>query len=133
MVYRRVEKALQHSYIGRKQKKRNHRSTWIQRINAATREYDMQYSQFIHGLNVTGIELNRKMLSLIAVNEPFSFKSIVDTVRSDSGVAPAKSYPRYGLLQSTVTNDSKPSNKRPLPKWNTAPIRSNLGFQPQMQ
>jgi large subunit ribosomal protein L20 len=125
-----VEKALQHSYVGRKLKKREHRSTWIQRINAGTRQYDMPYGSFIHGLNATGIELNRKMLSQLAMYEPFSFKALVGAVRTEAAV-PVKTYPTYGLLQSTVTNDYRPSTKKQLPAWNQTPIRSNLGFQPK--
>lgn len=132
LAYRRVEKALQHAYTGRKLKKRTHRTTWIQRINAGVRQYDMQYGSFIHGMNVTGIELNRKMLSELAIYEPFTFEAIVDSVRQEAQV-PTKTFPSYGLLQTTVTADIKPTNKRPMPAWNQAPILSNLGFQAKRQ
>jgi large subunit ribosomal protein L20 len=128
LAYRRVEKALQHSYIGRKQKKREHRSTWIQRINAGVRQYDMSYGNFIHGLNQTGIQLNRKMLSQLAIFEPFSFKAIVGTVRAEAKI-PVKTYNTYGLLQSSVAVNFKPSSKKQLPAWNQTPILSNLGWQ----
>lgn len=75
-----VERGLQYAYRDRKQKKRNFRSLWITRINAATREHGMSYSQFMHALNKKGIELNRKVLADLAMNEPQAFKAIVDAV-----------------------------------------------------
>ncbi len=76
-----VEKGLQYAYVGRKQKKRNFRALWIQRINAATREHDMSYSQFMGLLNKKGIELNRKVLADLAMNDSTAFKAIVDAVK----------------------------------------------------
>ncbi len=75
-----VEKGLQYAYRDRKQKKRNFRSLWITRINAAAREHGMSYSQFMHALSKQGIELNRKVLADLAMNEPQAFKAIVDAV-----------------------------------------------------
>ena len=69
----KVEKALQYAYRDRRAKKRNFRSLWIQRINAATRLHDMTYSRFISGLNKAGIELDRKVLADIALKEPANF------------------------------------------------------------
>merc|ERR1711998_300063 len=66
----RVEKALQYQYRDRRQKKRDVRGVWIQRINAAVRDHDMTYSQFIHGLGQANITLNRKMLMELAIYEP---------------------------------------------------------------
>ena len=77
-----VEKAMQYAYIGRKQKKRNFRSLWIQRINAGAREHDMSYSTFMGGISKKGITLNRKVLADLAMNHPDAFKAIVDKVRS---------------------------------------------------
>lgn len=74
----RVEKGLQYAYRDRRNKKRDFRGLWIQRINAAVRQYDMIYSQFVNGLNKAGIELNRKILAELAVNDVDAFKSIVD-------------------------------------------------------
>src|SRR5580693_2865124 len=65
-----VDRSMQHSYIGRKEKKRNFRALWIQRINAACRLHGLTYSRFISGLARAGIELDRKVLSDIAVHEP---------------------------------------------------------------
>lgn len=76
-----VEKGLQYAYIGRKQKKRNFRSLWIQRINAGTRQYGMSYSVFMGKLNASEIELNRKVLADLAMNHPEAFKAVVDKVK----------------------------------------------------
>ena len=75
-----VERGLQYAYRDRKQKKRNFRSLWITRINAAAREHGMSYSKFMHALSQKGIELNRKVLADLAMNEPQAFKAIVDAV-----------------------------------------------------
>lgn len=76
-----VEAAMQYAYSGRKQKKRNFRSLWITRINAGVREYGLSYSQFMHKLNQKGIELNRKVLADLAMNDPEAFKAIVESVK----------------------------------------------------
>ena len=75
-----VEKALQYSYIHRKTKKREIRSLWIQRINAAVRISGLSYSQFMDKLKKAKIELNRKVLADIAMNDPESFKQIVKSI-----------------------------------------------------
>ena len=77
----KVEKALQYAYRDRRNKKRDFRKLWIQRINAAARQHGIVYSQFMKGLNLAGIELNRKMLSEIAIREPETFAEIVKTVK----------------------------------------------------
>lgn len=76
-----VEKGLSYAYEHRRLKKREFRQLWIARINAAVREYGMSYSQFIHALNENGIEVNRKVLADLAMNEPVAFKAIVDKVK----------------------------------------------------
>ncbi len=76
-----VEKGLTYSYVGRKLKKREYRALWIARINAAVRAEGLNYSQFIHKLNEKGIELDRKVLADIAMNEPEAFKKLVDSVK----------------------------------------------------
>lgn len=76
-----VEKGLVYAYIGRKQKKRSFRSLWITRINAGVREYGMSYSQFMHKLSQKGIELNRKVMADLAMNDPQAFKAIIDAVK----------------------------------------------------
>lgn len=72
----RVEKGLQYAYKHRRVKKRDFRSLWIQRINAAARDNGLVYSQFINGLKLAGLDFDRKVLAEIAVNEPESFKEI---------------------------------------------------------
>ena len=74
----KVEKGLRYAYRDRRNKKRTFRSLWIQRINAGVREHDMVYSQFMNGLLKAGIEIDRKVLSDLATNEPAAFKALVD-------------------------------------------------------
>ncbi|MEX1001632.1 MAG: 50S ribosomal protein L20 [Crocinitomicaceae bacterium] len=76
-----VEKGLLYAYEGRKQKKRNFRALWIQRINAATREHGMSYSQFMGQVNAQGLKLNRKVLADLAMNHPEAFKAVVEQVK----------------------------------------------------
>ena len=70
-----------YAFRDRKQNKRNFRKLWITRINAGCRENDISYSKFINGLNLAGIEINRKMLSEIAINEPAVFTDLVKTAK----------------------------------------------------
>src|SRR5947209_4295289 len=74
----KVEKGLRYAYRDRRNKKRTFRSLWIQRINAGARMHGMVYSQFISGLQLAGIELDRKVLSDLATREPEAFKGLVD-------------------------------------------------------
>ena len=78
----KVEKALRYAYRDRRNKKRDFRGLWIQRINAGVREHGLTYSQFIHGLKVAGLELDRKVLSDLAIREPAAFEAIVGQVKS---------------------------------------------------
>ena len=78
----RVEKNLLYAYRDRKVRKRNFRSLWIQRINAGVREHGLTYSQFIHGLNRAGIELDRKVLADMAVRDAEAFKTVVDAAQN---------------------------------------------------
>jgi large subunit ribosomal protein L20 len=72
-----VEKSLQYAYRDRKARKRNFRALWIQRINAATHEHGLTYGRFIDGLNKAGIEIDRKVLSDLAIHEPQAFAALV--------------------------------------------------------
>ena len=75
------EKGQTYAYRDRRNKKRDFRSLWIVRINAAVREYDMSYSVFMNKLNKAGIEINRKVLADLALNNPEAFKAIVEQVK----------------------------------------------------
>lgn len=75
------EKGLSYAYRDRKKKKSEFRALWIQRINAATREYDMSYSEFMGKLSKAGIEMNRKVLADLAMNDPKAFEAIVKKVQ----------------------------------------------------
>jgi large subunit ribosomal protein L20 len=77
-----VERAGQYAYRDRKQRKRNFRALWIQRINAAAREHGITYGRFINGLGRAGVEIDRKMLADLAVREPEAFKALVDQAQS---------------------------------------------------
>ncbi|WP_448954189.1 50S ribosomal protein L20 [Labrys neptuniae] len=77
-----VDRSMQYAYIGRKLKKRNMRALWIQRVNAAVRELGLTYSKFIAGLAKAGIEIDRKVLSDLAIREPEAFKALVEKVKT---------------------------------------------------
>ena len=77
-----VEKAGQYAYRDRRTKKRNFRALWIQRINAGTRELGLTYGRFIDGLGKAGIEVDRKVLSDLAIHEPEAFKALVEKARA---------------------------------------------------
>ena len=78
-----VRRSLRYAYIGRKLRKRDFRRLWIARINAGVRACDqsMSYSRFINGLKVAGIEINRKVLSDLAINDPTAFGALVDAAK----------------------------------------------------
>jgi large subunit ribosomal protein L20 len=80
-----VERSLRFGYIGRKNKKRDFRSLWIVRINAACRENDMSYSQFLHGLKVAGIGLDRKVLAELAASDEAGFRLLVERAKAALG------------------------------------------------
>lgn len=77
-----VERGLNFAYTGRKQKKRDFRSLWIVRIGAAARLNGLNYSQFMHGLKIAGIELDRKILADLAVNQPAAFTDLSGQIKS---------------------------------------------------
>ncbi|KAN0004708.1 hypothetical protein ACTFIU_001946 [Dictyostelium citrinum] len=88
----RVEKGLEYNYVSRKLKKRDFRKMWIERINAGARQHGMTYSDFQRGLIASGIQINRKILSELAVSEPFSFKVLVDHSKNTVSNLQPKSY-----------------------------------------
>lgn len=77
-----VEKSMQYAYRDRRTNKRNFRKLWIQRINAGARAEGLTYSSFINGLTKAGIEVDRKMLSELAISEPKAFKSLVEKAKA---------------------------------------------------
>ena len=77
-----VMRALNSSYAGRKQRKRQFRQLWIARINAAARMNGLSYSKFMHGLKLAGVEVNRKMLSEMAISDAEGFTSLVELAKS---------------------------------------------------
>ncbi|MFI5152006.1 MAG: 50S ribosomal protein L20 [Chitinophagales bacterium] len=76
-----LEKGLTYRFVGRKVKKRDYRSLWITRINAAVRAEGLTYSEFIHKLNQKGVTLDRKVLADLAMNEPETFKQLVGSIK----------------------------------------------------
>ena len=72
-----VEKSMQYAYRDRKVRKRNFRALWVQRINAAVREHGLTYARFIDGINKAGVEIDRKVLSDMAIHEPAAFAAVV--------------------------------------------------------
>ena len=77
-----VIRALRTAYVGRRLKKRDFRRLWIARINAATRMNGLSYSRFMNGIKLAGIDMNRKMLSEIAINDPKAFANLVETAKA---------------------------------------------------
>lgn len=78
----RLEKAMQYAYRDRRNRKRDFRSLWIVRINAAAREHGMKYSQFMNGLKKAGINLDRKILSELAINDKAAFAEVVNKAKN---------------------------------------------------
>ena len=81
MANEQVMKSLTYAYVGRKQKKRNFRQLWITRISAACKMNGMNYSNFMHGLKLAGIEINRKMLAELAVNDAAAFTQLTEIAK----------------------------------------------------
>ena len=94
MAKQQVMKSGNYAFVGRKLKKRQFRNLWITRINNAVRAQGMNYSSFMNGLKKSGIELNRKMLSEMAINDPASFTALVETAKKALEVDNQKQRPR---------------------------------------
>ena len=84
----KVEKALRYAYRDRRNRKRDFRALWIQRINAGARQHGLTYSQFMHGIKLAGLDLDRKVLSDIAIREPEAFQAIAATAQAALANAP---------------------------------------------
>ena len=82
MANQAVMKSLKYAYVGRKRKKRDYRQLWITRISAGCKANGLNYSRFMHGLKLSGITMNRKMLSEMAIHDPKSFSALVETAKN---------------------------------------------------
>ena len=82
MAYEQVMKSLTYAYVGRRLKKRDFRQLWITRISAACKLNGMNYSTFMHGLKLAGVEINRKMLSEMAINDAVAFTALCDMAKA---------------------------------------------------
>ena len=82
LALQRVEKALRYAYRDRRNRKRDFRALWIQRINAGAREHGLTYARLMHGLSRAGVTLDRKVLADLAAREPDAFKAVVDKARA---------------------------------------------------
>lgn len=132
-----VMKAGQNAYRDRRLKKRTFHQLWVLRINAACREHDLKYSRFIYGLELAGIEINRKMLSELAINNPDVFKEIVE--KAKAALPPAGQAPdleelkkRWGVKgaakvapEKVVPEEApKPAEKVEAPKKEEKPVKA---------
>src|SRR6266581_358153 len=88
-THARHKKVLRYAYRDRRNKKRDFRGLWIQRINAGAREHGLTYSQFMHGVKLAGIDIDRKVMSDLAIREPEAFAAVVASAQSALDQAPA--------------------------------------------
>ena len=118
-LYKSAKEQLMHSgqyaFRDRKQKKRDFRKLWITRINAACRQNDISYSRFIEGLNKAGVEINRKMLSEIAINDPKMFTELVKTAK-DGKAGKIKPATEVAGSEVTINGASKKEVKKETKK-----------------
>jgi len=114
-----VEKGLTYAYRDRKQKKRNVRSVWIVRINAAVREFGLSYSEFIGKLNAKNITLSRKALADLALNHPEAFKAIVNEVKDATPVSRPDNAPK---AKKTVAVEAKVAAPKKAATKKAAPV-----------
>ena len=127
-LYKSAKEQLMHSgqyaYRDRKQKKREFRKLWITRINAACRENGISYSRFIEGLNKAGVEVNRKMLSEIAINDPKAFTELVEVAKKGKEgkikVSEVKSTNEVTVKSSSTKEEVKTTEKKATTKKETA-------------
>jgi large subunit ribosomal protein L20 len=111
----RVDRALRHAYIERKLKKRDMRKNWIISINAAVREHNMPYSRFIYGLSHSNLQLDRKILSDLSENEPYSFKAIIDELKLQTGLGVEDRLRNLNSFQAGISDGviSPPGGTKP--------------------
>ena len=109
IAIRRVEKGLQYAYRGRKLKKRIARQEWITQVSAGCREHGMVYSRLIQGMQIARIGVNRKMLSCLAQQEPYTFRAIVEEAKAALRTAVLRQ-PARELPEATVVPDAQASS-----------------------
>ncbi len=127
-LYKTAKEQLMHSgayaYRDRKQNKRNFRKLWITRINAACRENNISYSKFIDGLNKAGIEINRKMLSEIAISDAASFANLVDLAnKALAGTLPKEEKKATKTASKTETKKEEVKEEKDLSKMTVAELK----------
>ena len=117
----KVEKALQYAYRDRRRKRRDFRASWITTITAGVREHNTLYNKFIYGLNYSNIDLNRKVLANLAINEPYTFKAIVDEVKIQAHLP--EEYKRdMEFVEALSRNYLVFEEVKPLPEENPSTI-----------
>src|SRR5271156_1403393 len=106
----KVERGLRYAYRDRRNKKRSFRALWIQRINAGVREHGLTYSEFMHGVKLAGIDIDRKVLSDLAIREPDAFAAIVASAKTslDQTQPAAAAYP----AEPVAAHPSSPPSRR---------------------
>ncbi len=107
-----VRHSLMYAYRDRRTKKRDFRKLWITRINAACRQNDISYSRFINGLSKAGIEINRKMLSEIAIDDPKTFAGLVSTAKEALSGKEIKEAPKAAAKKEIVKVEEKAAPKK---------------------
>ncbi|MBU1018163.1 50S ribosomal protein L20 [Patescibacteria group bacterium] len=128
-----VMKAGQNAYRGRKLKKRTFHQLWVLRINNACREHGLKYSRFIYGLELAGIEINRKMLSELAISEPDVFKEIVEKAKAalpPEGQAPDIGKPKKAEPKAEKKTAKKPKAEKPVEDSESAESASDDTAEP---
>lgn len=127
-LYKTAKEQLMHSgqyaFRDRKQKKRDFRKLWITRINAACRENEISYSRFIEGLNKAGVEVNRKMLSEIAINDPENFKELVKVARDGKAGKITKQEVKETKEVKKEEKKETPKEEQDLSKMTVAELRN---------
>ncbi len=113
-----------YAYRDRRQNKRNFRKLWITRINAGCRENDISYSKFINGLNIAGIEVNRKMLSELAIDDAASFKNLVEIAKDALKNGSTKASTKVNTKKEEVKVEKKEEVKKDYSKMTLADLKA---------
>lgn len=122
-----VMRAMANAYRGRKERKRQFRSLWITRINAGARINGLSYSVLMHGLSEAGVEINRKMLSELAISDPAAFARLCDLARTSLGLEGAKDAPSPTIEGLKAPKAEEVTKDAPAPATEEAPAASAIG------